>query len=375
MKKEYMVIGSWGLKPGPKGINIFAYDRDTADLTFEKTMFGEICVGCLFYDRNRNVLYVTDESDRIENGAAQGFVQPFSVGGEEILTPVKGAHTLLPKPSACRLDKTGRFLLVAHHSGRGTVTRLVRTETGYTSEAVPDEAALMSFSVTEDGGVRELLDVCRTVGEEPYSPHAISHEHCTELDPTGRMFLVCDKGLDQIGTYRLSEETGKLVPLSTVHVETGWMPRLAVFHPTLPFVYVNYEHAGILSVFRYDASTGVLAVEKHIETGTDGMGLGLSISPDGRYLYISMKEPSEIISYAIDEDGMLEELSRAGCGGENPRSIFVTPDGRFLFCANTGSDMVTKFRLDENGIPQMIGMNIGIRAAANFALITVEEPA
>ena len=54
---------------------------------------------------------------------------------------------------------------------------------------------------------------------------------------------------------KLDENTGKLTPVEIFHVHAGYAPRHAVFHPSLPVIYVifeNYPAVGIYEIRKDD---------------------------------------------------------------------------------------------------------------------------
>lgn len=369
----YAFVGGWGFRPGPKGLGIYAYDPQSGEMTHLKTVHEELSVGFQLLDRERGVLYVTDESAVRRGEAVGGAVLAFTLDGERGLAGLNSLPTPLPKPSGFCLDSSGRYALVSHHGDMGRVTKLVRRADGtFTAQTVTDDAGLALLSVEEDGRLGRVLDVVLTPGEDPFGPHALSHQHCVTADPSGALFLVCDKGMDRIYSFRLDRERGRLELLRTTRVADGFAPRLAAFHPTLPVVYGNNEHQPEILAFRYDVVTGALEEAGRCrlceDAGEQLLGLALLMHPNGRTLYTSLRGADAIVVLDIDGEGRLHRRQTVPCGGENPRGLCLAPDGRFLLCANTGSGTVTRFAVASDGTLTWAGEPVRASSAASISI-------
>ena len=390
--KSYAFVGSWSMKPGQKGIHIYEYDPETAGLHYLRTLHEESNVGNQYYDKGRRTLYATDEGQNVP-GTAAGRILTFRVDPEEGLCDLSVMTTILPKPSAVCLDRSGDFLLIAHHSNRGSVTQAVRSKDGrWTSRTVSDEACLALAGVGEDGIPGEILDCVITRGEDPYgSLHMLSHMHNVTADPSGVLYLVCDKGMDCIYSFRLNHLEKRLELLQKTETPDGSAPRYVVFHPTLPIVYENNERKPLLNTYRYSTQDGKLGLldtitftEEMVSAGSTGAaataagGFGLPgftcqlsdlvIHPDGQVLYSSFRGTDSILVLTIDEDGIPHPGQVISCGGVNPRGLCVSPDGRFLLCANIESGDLARFSIQEDGTLRAAGEPVRAHMPANIVI-------
>lgn len=378
MEKTYAFVGSWSLRGGTMGLSVYSYDLDTADMKWIKTVHEEIAVGNQYLDRERGILYITDESGSPRGETVGGYVQAFSLGGREILKELNGRETLLPKPSYFCLDKSKKYALISHHSNRGKVTKLVcRGDGAFGSETVTDDAGLVLIEVLADGSLGQVRDVVLTPGEEPFGPYGLSHEHCVNMDPSGKLFLVCDKGMDRIYSFHLDREKGKLALIHTTQVEKGYAPRYAVFHPTLPVVYENNEHQPVVNIYHYEADTGVLKLLEGIrlteEAGEGTQSADLVMNPEGSILYASVRGADQIIVLEIDDTGLLHKKQTVASGGENPRGLCLDPAGRFLLCANIGSNCIARFLVQEDGTLLPAGDAVAASIPGNITIASVKE--
>lgn len=378
MEKTYAFVGSWSLAAGKMGLSVYSYEPDTGDMKWIKTVHEEITVGNQYLDRERGILYITDESGSRRGETVGGYVQAFMLGGDEILKDLNGQETLLPKPSCFCLDKGKKFALVSHHSNRGKVTKLVcRGDGTFDSRTVTDDAGLVLMDVLADGSLGPVRDVVLTPGEEPLGPYGLSHEHCVKMDPSGELFLVCDKGMDRLYSFRLDRERGRLALIHTTQVQKGYAPRYLVFHPTLPVVYQNNEHQPVVNSYHYETDSGVLNLRESIslteEAGEGIQSADLVMNPEGSVLYASVKGANKIIVLGIDDAGLLHRKQTIASGGENPRGLCLVPDGRFLLCANIGSGCITRFFVKEDGTLLPAGETVPASHPGNITIARVES--
>jgi 6-phosphogluconolactonase (cycloisomerase 2 family) len=182
-------------------------------------------------------------------------------------------------------------------------------------------------------------------------------------DPSGKLFFVCDKGVDKIYTYHLDREKGKLLPLRETAVETGSAPRYGTFHPRLPIFYMNLEKKTVLHGYRYDVKNGTLELISTVpllnageENSIDRVeSSDLVIHPNGKSLYAAVRGVNRIVSLDIDDEGSVSLKQSINCGGEHPRGLCVSPDGRFLFSANMASGNITTFAIRNDGNLEAVG--------------------
>lgn len=353
MEKQYAFVGSWSFKPGEKGLSIYTYTPETGALQFLRRIHPEISVGNQYIDREKGLLYVTDESASVRNGTVGGGVKVFQIGGEAVLTDLCSVDTLLPKPSYFAVDASGDFALVAHHSDRGRVTKLVEKEDGtFSSETVTDDAGLVLFRRNGDGSLGEVCDVALTHGGEPYGQHPFSHQHCINADPSGRFYLVCDKGQDKIYAFKLDRKRGKLILMHTTKVQENYAPRYVAFHPNRNLVYENNEKQPVLLAFHYDPETGVLEQMDSLSllgSGEEGDWADMVMHPSGKWLYASVRGANKICVVELDETGRMRLKQKLDCGGENPRGLCLSPDGQHLLCANLWDNTLCVFSVMQDG--------------------------
>lgn len=375
-KKYYGVVGQWGyVQTDPMGITTYEYDLETGNLEPIETIRSDVVSGQLCVDAERGVIYVVNEVGNIRGDlGGGGYVLAFRMDpATGKLTLLSEKRSLSPEPCFLALDVSKKYLLVSHNADPFHVTKIRQLEDGsYTSDTVYDDTALVMYRVNEDGSLGDICDISITKGCGATGPHSksavhpvsghimhtmvISRQHSVNRSPSGNLYVVCDRGMCRVLTYRIDRENGKLVPLheySEFGEELACSPRYGAFHPTKPYFYCDSERVPYVLGYKYNEADGTLERICRVKAVFDGTKVSsgccdLLMHPNGKYLY-STSVPHTISVYEIAEDGMLTLKQNAECGGDYPRAICLSPDCRFLFSGNNHSSTITQFYVREDG--------------------------
>lgn len=213
-----------------------------------------------------------------------------------------------------------------------------------------------TLPIAADGSLGDLSHCDRIVGEP--GPHRTqqlgSHPHQIVHDPSGTFVLAPDKGLDRINVFRRDRSTGALTAHlpQTAKSRSGSAPRHMVFHPVAPYAYTINELDSSVATLRWDGDTGLLTCLRilpsippdHVGENT---GAGISISLDGRFLYVSNRGHDSIAVFAVGvEDGLLTPLQWTPTTGRQPRFFVLDPSGLALHVCNENSDTIVSFAID-----------------------------
>lgn len=357
-KKTYVFVGNWHYIPGPRGYTVYVFDKDTGNMQLVEHICDHIASGQQMIDQERGIAYVVDEvGDKRGKCGGGGYVLAFRIDVETgHLSTLSERESLSPAPSYFTLDRTKRYAIVVHHTGYSYVTHVLKKADGaFAAETLFDDAAVDLFRINEDGSIGEICDIDVHHGEGNAGPHIMSHLHCAVPDPTGELFLVCDKGLDTIWSYGIDREHGKLKLLGKTEVETESRPRYGAFHPTLNTVYINCEKTSDIYAFHYDVISGKLVRFQTISMQKETSGQpteasDIVIRPDGKFLYVTDRGSNTVAVFQVSGDGRLVLMHNVDCGGKNPRGICITPDSRFMLIANSDSASIAVFKIIENGM-------------------------
>jgi 6-phosphogluconolactonase len=257
------------------------------------------------------------------------------------------------------VDATGKSVLVANYS-TGSVAALPVNRDGSLGEA--------ATFVQHTGS---SVDKARQEG-----PHA----HAIVVSPDNRYAFAADLGLDQIVSYRLSAGA-KLTPHRQPFVRTlpGAGPRHFTFHPNGRHAYVINELANSVTVFDYEAKTGLLIERQTLSTLPAGFKgesycADVKITPDGRFLYGTNRGHDSIACYRIGEDGQLTLITIEPSQGKGPQNLAITPGGELLLCANMPASNVAVFRISpESGRLTSTGAPVSVKSPSCIQLLDGEK--
>lgn len=356
-QNHYLVVGHSQKTPGLlQGISIYRYDPNTAAVSPVGQYDTSLKIGNQIYDSKRHTVYAVDEYWSLagQTGGGGHVVSLSLDGATGHLTRTSMQRAFGTNPSYVALDKTGRYLLVTHHCTEHFVTRMVKTDGGYGSETLYDLCTLLLYRVMENGEIGPIADAFEVHGHDLYGEHRFPHLHCVVPDHERNFFLVCDKGLDKIYSFRIDYEKEKLVKCGEVDGEPGSEPRYGNFHPTKPIFYSNCEGCADVNIYRLDTDSGEICLlgtceSVRGEASVNAMPSDIVLHPDGKYVYTSLRRENLISVLEILDDSTLVRRQLISSGGDNPRGLCVSPDGRFLFAANVRSGVVQCFSIDSDG--------------------------
>lgn len=147
------------------------------------------------------------------------------------------------------------------------------------------------------------------------------HAHQAIFSPSGKSLVVCDLGGDCVIVYSFDATNGALRERQVLQLPLGTGPRHAVFHPTLPLLFVLGEMAATVSVWAI------------VDPPSGG-----PTTPTEEDTWLLHWAALQIVSTLPPDSG--DDVPK-GCS-----AIRVSPDGSLLFAANRGHDSVAIFRID-----------------------------
>jgi 6-phosphogluconolactonase (cycloisomerase 2 family) len=257
-------------------------------------------------------------------------------------------------PVDSALDPTERFLVIANY-GSGSV-------------------AVMPIGA--DGRLQPVSQSVRLIGTPgpDRKEQTSSHPHAVVFDPTGQFVVVPDKGFDRTFFFRFRD--GVLTPTEQgcVVSAAGAAPRHAVFHPTLPVLYVNNELDSTVTLFDWTAGRATeRQVISTVSTGHAGRNTTaeIAVSPCGRYLYVSNRGQDSIVQFGITPgSGVLTYAGSFAAGGAKPRFFTLGPRGKHLYVANQDSDEIAVFHVDQAaGSLIRTGMRVSVGSPSAISFV------
>ncbi|WP_169818480.1 lactonase family protein [Domibacillus iocasae] len=188
------------------------------------------------------------------------------------------------------------------------------------------------------------------------------HVHSVNPFPDGRHLLVCDLGTDTLAVY--DKHTLEIV--KKVSAAPGSGPRMSLFHPKQPIVYVMNELDSTVSVYKVgeggtithlDTLAGLPAGYSGEHTGAD-----LQLSPDQQFLYATIRGWDGLAVFDTDPNGSLSTPRHVKLDGKTPRSFYALTNKPFLVIAFQDSNELCLYKTEQNGLPVFTGQRVSITA-------------
>lgn len=253
--------------------------------------------------------------------------EPYSVASFRIdpasgrLSPI--ATTPLPDNFAyISTDRSGRFLFGASYAGNKVAVNPIGPHGWVQARPV------------------QVLDT-------PPNAHSIL------ADPSNRHVYAASLGGDVLLRFGFDAANGRLTPAvpQTPKTEAGAGPRHFIFHPNNAFVYLMNELDATANVYAVDPDNGALSLLQTIDAKPPGLtgkpsAADIHITPDGRFLYGSVRASNTIAGFAVDgTTGLLSSIGHWDTE-THPRGFRICPRGRFLLATGLMSHHLTSYAID-----------------------------
>lgn len=217
----------------------------------------------------------------------------------------------------CYVATDGKRLAVANYSG-GTMA---------------------VYHLLEDGSVSPVDTLIRSrAGGPDERRQALPHVHCAVFAPDGNHLLFSEFSADAIGCLPLGAEPCESRTAATLPADFG--PRHLLFDAAGTHFYVLGELSGDIAVFDYaDGQLTCKQIVKADAVGARGAA-DLHLSPDGRFLYASLRLQNDGIAiFRVEADGCLTPAGYRNTG-IHPRHFNITPDGRWMLVCCRDEDAI-----------------------------------
>lgn len=343
-KAEYnLLIGTYTNDEKTNGIHVFSFNTQSGAFTEKAKTIDITNASYLAISKDKkNVYAVSEVAD--SKGSVHAYAFDSKTGTLTLLNRVLsgGDH-----PCYISIDDKKKCVVVGNYSS-GT---------------------LSAMKVNEDGSLKdEIQTIHHEGGSINKARQEKPHVHGAVLSPDNQFVLVPDLGTDKVNIYRI--DTQKTLPLSPAtpafaSTKPGSGPRHLIFHPNNKSAYLVQELDA--SVTSFDYQNGKITAKQTITMlASDFKGevgaADIHVSPDGKFLYASNRgDANEIVIYAIDKNGKLNQVGRQSTLGKTPRNFVIDPTGNFLLAANQNSNVVIIFKRDlKTGLLTDTGKKISV---------------
>jgi 6-phosphogluconolactonase len=322
-----LLIGTYTSSSQNDGIYNYDFNMQTGDFNLKSKVSGVENPSYLAISRNGQHVYAVNE---IKNGGISAFNFNQTSGKLVLLNQVSSGGD---SPCYIAVDDHDKFVFAGNY-GSGSLSAVALKEDGSLSSNIQ--------FIQQEGS---SIDKSRQQGP---------HVHATVITPDNHYLLTPNLGTDKVSIYRidLASMSKPLSPAEPpyISVKPGSGPRHITFHSNSKYVYLIHEMAGMITAFDY--KNGKL-IEKQTITmlASDFKGkvgaADIHVSPDGKFLYASNRgDANELVIYAIDKNGKLNNVGRQETLGKVPRNFAIDPTGNYLLVANQSSNEVVIFKRD-----------------------------
>ena len=378
-ENTFVYVGNWDrFHAGNSGIGIFRFDEQNGKLTFLNSVAPDVISDTACLDHKRGILYYTDQHFTRPRGAmgSAGLIHAFRIDPETgDLTAINAQQSYGTLPAYIAVDATGEYLIVTHHTDRVAVNRVTKEGGKFHIGLAYDDATTVLFRLGRDGAIGEPVDIYTHDGHGgPLEKQTHPQLHCVVMPPSGSFFAVCDKGNDRIFMFRINREMDRLEVCGGKAFQSiaGSLPRYCVFHPTLPYLFVNHEEQPLVSTLRYDdegllTTVGVASAVPDEHKNAHVMQSDIRIDWAGRHLYSLIRGLNAVAVFAIDQGtGLIERIQLVQLEAAEPRGCAISPDGRFLLIAALKGQSVVVYAIEGDGKLRATGHKVTQSSPSNI---------
>ena len=374
-KNFYFFVGKAGQQE--QGFALYRYSEENGQPELLRDGKERIKTGAHFFCKDRHLFYLTDEIA----GPAGGYAVAYRFDTEGRLQKLSDECTHANLPAYCWLDKTGKYLFVAHHATEKETVKTSFADGCLSSLRRQDSAALEVFSIKENGSIGPCIQMLDYSSLKSREGCRFSHIHSVMEDPSGRFLVATDKGKSSLYTLTLSkgnkaaaekDTEGLLRESDCVQHPVLYRTRYTAFHPTKNYLYCNGEDSFDIYGYSYTPEgklTEICCCSAMTEPDIEkARASEIRIHPNGKNLYAAYRSNKTIAVMKINTDGSLLPIQTISCGGENPRGLCLSPDGRFVFVANMDSNQILRFHTQADGSLVKDDFSLSVAGPANIGI-------
>ena len=316
---EFLYIGTYH-----HGIHILEWERASGRFRFVGTATDLKNPSFLAFHPRHDILYAADE---------------YATGAQIAAFRLDAATGLLSHENSVETAGTGLCHLAVAPDG------------GQLAAACYNSGDVVCVSLDDDGLPLRQTATFRGQGSGPHPRQTDPHAHQVIFTPDSKKLVAVDLGLDRLFVFAADGNLSSANPPHAI-LPAGEGPRHLLFSPCGAYAYVLSELANNILCFTWDGDTFALRQSISVlEPGHDGSAgsAELQISPDGRFLYASVRGPDTIVRFDIAADGSLARPAWFSAHGKSPRMFIISDDGTHMFITHQDSGSVVALGIGPDG--------------------------
>jgi 6-phosphogluconolactonase len=316
-----------------KGIYVLAFDRKTEKMTILQTVTDKRNPNFLAVDPTHKYLYVIC-GEGITPDDHTGSVLAFAIDPKTgLLTKLNQQSTEGKGPAHVSVDPKGRFAYVANYS----------------------QGNFAIYPIQPDGFLGKAKQVLQYQGSGfDTALQKAPFVHSVTPSADGKFIYASSLGLDKIMIYQVTD-SGNFLPGQSPFASStpGAGPRHLAIHPNGRFAYSVEEIGSSVASYSRDRASGALKPLERFkmvpeEHKGNTSGADIHLSPDGKFLYASIRDLDKIAVYSVDsKTGKLGLVALEDTHGDHPRNFCVDQKGDYVFVENMLSDNIAIFKRDQ----------------------------
>ncbi len=237
------------------------------------------------------------------------------------LTQVTAANIPVRSAQNIAVDASGKNFYVTGFEAPGTNMDLVKVDPGtHDITALPGQTFHTLSAFLSDG------DCC---------PNTVA------VDGSGKFAYVGGLNDGSIHVYSVDQSSGTWTEISASNSQPssgGGPVYTVVMHPTNKFLYESQRASSFVNIWARNQNSGLIFPNPRSPFDTGALTSSVSVSPDGKFLFVPQYEAGRVSVYTVNADGTLTALAGSPVTAANaPSRVVADPQNRFLFVLNSGA--------------------------------------
>src|ERR1700754_2023880 len=316
-----------------KGIYVLGFNRKTEKMTVLQTVTDKRNPNFLAVGPTRKYLYAIC-GEGITPDDRNGSVLSFAIDQKTGLIKKLNQQSSEGRgPAHVSVDPKGRFAYVANY-GQGNFA---------------------IYPIQPDGSLGKAKQVLQYEGRGfDTALQKAPFVHSVTPSADGKFIYASSLGLDKIMIYRVSDN-GYFLPAQPPLASStpGAGPRHFTIQANGRFAWSVEEITSSVAAYDRDPATGALTPKERFrmvpaEFKGNTSGADIHLSPDGKFLYASIRDLDRIAVYSVDsKSGKLGLVALEDTHGDHPRNFCIDQKGDYVFVENMLSDNIALFKRDQ----------------------------